>query len=166
MYLVVLTVPIEAVRVNRLARIIFVILGTAHVTSGYCPWQAGPMVATTMTSRLGYLLRDRRHRARLTQSELAEQIGVSRSYVKKMENEDGIEPSIAILNKMARVLPVSALELAVAIGLDVGEEYRAEAAFFAELLDAGDEAAEDVRARFRRLQRRLIGGDDEPLPSA
>jgi transcriptional regulator with XRE-family HTH domain len=61
--------------------------------------------------KLGPMLRDLREQKGMTQAQLAKKAKVTRSYLAKMETSDQRNPSIAILQRLAKALGVPISEL-------------------------------------------------------
>jgi len=61
--------------------------------------------------RLGTKIRAGRVRAGLTQQELAAQVGITRIYVAKLEAGDRDSPSLPVLERIAKVLGVTLVDL-------------------------------------------------------
>ncbi|MCS7069331.1 MAG: helix-turn-helix domain-containing protein [Meiothermus sp.] len=72
-------------------------------------------------SSLGRLIRKTRRARDLTQSQVAEMAGVSRSLVAVIETGLG-EPSLSTLKKIAQVLDISMSELSAALLTDTKQE--------------------------------------------
>ncbi len=70
---------------------------------------------------LGRLVRTRRERLRLTQSELARQVGVSRSAISELEAGRIEQPRAAVFAKLARSLGIPAAALLAAAGYPEAE---------------------------------------------
>jgi transcriptional regulator with XRE-family HTH domain len=60
---------------------------------------------------LGARIRAGRERARLTQQELANQVGITRVYVAKLEGGDRDSPSLPVLERIAKALGVKLVDL-------------------------------------------------------
>lgn len=74
-------------------------------------------------SSLGKLIRKARRDRDLTQSQVADMAGVSRSLIATIETGLG-EPSLATLKKIAQVLDISMSELSAALLTDTKQEVR------------------------------------------
>jgi transcriptional regulator with XRE-family HTH domain len=61
--------------------------------------------------RIGRRIRDARERAGLTQKELAERCGLSRVYVIKLESGEHDNPTIKVLQAIAKALKVPLTDL-------------------------------------------------------
>lgn len=65
-----------------------------------------------MNELLSTLIKAKRLEYKLTQQELADTIGVSKSYINKIEHNQSKKPSISVLNKLSKVLNIDFVELA------------------------------------------------------
>ena len=61
--------------------------------------------------RLGKMLKQRREEQGLTQAALAHKVGVSQTYIAKLESGARTSPSLATLRKLAKALGVPVVEL-------------------------------------------------------
>ena len=61
--------------------------------------------------KIGTVLRELRYQNGLTQDELARKANVARSYVARLEAESKMNPSIAVLKRLAKALNVPVTEL-------------------------------------------------------
>jgi transcriptional regulator with XRE-family HTH domain len=61
--------------------------------------------------RLGKMLKQRREEKHLTQAQLAHKVGVSQTYIAKLESGARTSPSLPKLRKLAKALGVPAGEL-------------------------------------------------------
>ena len=64
-----------------------------------------------MTRRLLGIIKQRRTKLRLSQRELAKLVGVSDAYITQLETRERINPSLAVLKKLAKALKVTVGEL-------------------------------------------------------
>ncbi len=74
-------------------------------------------VRTPSPSPLGTWIRQARFERRMSQGELADRAGLSRSYVCNIERGYGIQPSVRALDLLAVALEVSRLDLLAAAGV-------------------------------------------------
>lgn len=76
-------------------------------------------------SALGTILRGQRRALKLTQQQLADRVGVTKSYIGQLEVQDGIEPSRDVVEKLAAALQVEVarLEHAIRARIDAPEMY-------------------------------------------
>lgn len=72
-------------------------------------------------SSLGKLIRKARRDRDLTQSQVADMAGVSRSLIATIETGVG-EPSLTTLKKIAQALDISTSDLSAALLIDSGQE--------------------------------------------
>ena len=63
------------------------------------------------SKRLSQMLRTLREEKGWTQEELAEKASVERSYLTKLETGDKVNPSLAVLKRLAKSLRVTVTEL-------------------------------------------------------
>ena len=61
--------------------------------------------------RFGKMLKQRREEKNLTQAALAEKVGVSQTYIAKLESGDKKNPTLDLLKKIAKHLGVPVTEL-------------------------------------------------------
>ena len=61
--------------------------------------------------RLGKMLKQRRKEKPMTQAALAEKVGVSQTYIAKLESGDKKNPTVDLLKKIAKALGVPVAEL-------------------------------------------------------
>jgi transcriptional regulator with XRE-family HTH domain len=61
--------------------------------------------------RLGKMLKQRREEKHLTQAQLAHQVGVSQTYIAKLESGDKKNPTLDLLKNIAKALGVPVTEL-------------------------------------------------------
>ena len=64
-----------------------------------------------MTQRLSGMIKRRRTKLGLSQRALALRVGVSDAYIAQLETRERINPSLAVLKKLAKALKVSVAEL-------------------------------------------------------
>lgn len=64
-----------------------------------------------MTRRLSGMIKQRRTELGLSQRALAQRVGVSDAYITQLETRGRINPSLAVLKKLAKALKVSVAEL-------------------------------------------------------
>ena len=63
------------------------------------------------SKRLRTVLKRRREQKQLTQVALAHKVGVSQTYIAKLESGDKANPTIALLKRLAKALGVPVTEL-------------------------------------------------------
>src|SRR5690348_8245145 len=97
------------------------------------------MTSCAMPQTLGHLIRERRKRVPMTQEELAARLGISRSWVKKLEQDRFQQPDVTTLNRIAEIIPVSGLEIARAVGYNISDGLQSDAELLTEMLAAEDE---------------------------
>jgi transcriptional regulator with XRE-family HTH domain len=103
------------------------------------------------TNRFGALVRERRERARLTQKELGEAVGLSGEGIKQIEAGRTKRAAPDVVNRMAQLLPVTVWELMVAMGYAIEED-----AALHDILDERDNLialVDQLRARLTRPPR-------------
>jgi transcriptional regulator with XRE-family HTH domain len=64
-----------------------------------------------MTGRLSGMIKRRRTKLGLSQRALAKQVGVSDAYITQLETRQRINPSLAVLKKIAKALKATVAEL-------------------------------------------------------
>jgi transcriptional regulator with XRE-family HTH domain len=64
-----------------------------------------------MTRRLSNMIKQRRTKLGLSQRALALRVGVSDAYITQLETRERINPSLAVLKKLAKALKVKVAEL-------------------------------------------------------
>lgn len=97
-----------------------------------------------MATRLGEKLRDLRKERQLTLEKLAEQAGLSKSYVWELENRESQRPSAEKLTALADVLGVSATYF-IEEDVRAPEERHLDEAFFRGYQKLDPEAKEQLR---------------------
>lgn len=80
------------------------------------------MVTPVVESRLGTMLRARRHELNLTQTEVADRAGISQTYLSNLERGRVHLPDVSVRRRLAEALRISHVDLLIAAGeLDVHE---------------------------------------------
>jgi transcriptional regulator with XRE-family HTH domain len=130
-------------------------------------------VRTPAPTPLGTWIRQARFERRMSQGELADRAGLSRSYVCNIERGYGIQPSVRALDSLAVALDVSRLDLLTAAGVlesaPGSPENEYEKRFMTVFRSLSDEGQSTVErfAKFiqaeehRWSQLRLIGETDD-----
>jgi transcriptional regulator with XRE-family HTH domain len=79
------------------------------------------MAQTTDVAALGRVVRSQRERLRLTQKELAEQVGVSRSAISELEAGRIVQPRATVFARLGKALGLPAAALLAAAGYPEAE---------------------------------------------
>ncbi len=109
---------------------------------------------------LGEVVRQARLRARLSQAELAAQIGVKQNYISRLESGVRTNPSSRVLKALARVLniPGDTLVQALPLPCDWDAELEAEVERRWQVQsEGGDFGPEDKRIITDIIRRRILG---------
>ncbi len=96
-------------------------------------------------TRLGAFIRSRREARDLTQQQLAEATNTNRSNIEAIENGRVKQPSVPLLNAIARALRVSVREMVQAMGFAIEDDATA-------LSSAEDRLLDDVESYLERLR--------------